>query len=175
MDCYDTDKRFIIYSAISSEYVGSVIQTAIRARTGKLETVVWDTDHFEIASSISGKTTSSILKLTAPTTGTDISGAGYLDLGENATEVAGTGDDYKLVRLDEDRQIPLEVLGKLSSQIGENQVTTGRELNTVYQNTTNRNKIVLVSTRNSGGSGAPGNQAQISSAYIGTTNPPSTQ
>ena len=91
------------------------VQTAIRTATGKLETVVWDTDHFEITSTISGKNNgSSVLRLTAPTTGTDISGAGYLDLGANATEVAGEGDDYKLVRLDENGQVPAEVLSAVN-------------------------------------------------------------
>ena len=168
-----SDKRFIIYGINSEEEMANVIQTAIRTKTSKGETVIWDTDHFEITSTISGKNKGSqVLKLQPPTTGTDISGAGYLDLGENAIEVAGDGDDYKLVRLDEDGKIPLEVLGKLSSQIGENHVTSGRALNTVYQNTTNRTKIVSVSTRNSGYSG--GGKYSESFAYIGTTNPPST-
>ncbi|NLK23677.1 MAG: hypothetical protein GX309_06775 [Clostridiales bacterium] len=161
------DKRFIIYSGIISgdgEEIASVIQTAIRARTGKSETVIWDTDHFEITSSISGKTTSSILKLTAPTTGTDISGAGYLDLGENATEVAGDGDDYKLVRLDKDGKIP-----QLPTHTGDNQVVSGKSLNSVYQNTSVVPRIIIVSAYHNAGIG--GTNCRLT-GKIGTTNTP---
>jgi len=38
-----------------------------------------------------------------PSTGTDISGAGatpYLDMADNATETQGTGEEYRIVRLD---------------------------------------------------------------------------
>lgn len=150
--------------------LASELQTAIRARTSKLETVVWDTDHFEITSTILGKNNGSqVLKLQPPTTGTDISGAGYLDLGANATEVAANGDDYKLVRLDEDGQVPLSKLTKLSNQIGGNQVITGRALNTVYQNTSTKTKIVLVSTLNSGYNST---STSDSIAYIGATSTP---
>jgi len=93
-------------TVISYDEIATELQTVIRAATSKLETVVWNTDHFEITSTLSGKNSgSSVLKLQSPTTGTDISGAGYLDLGANATEVAGDGDDYKLVRLDENGNI----------------------------------------------------------------------
>lgn len=40
----------------------------------------------------------------------DISGAGYLDLGANATEIPSDGDDYKLVRLGSNGQIEDEIL-----------------------------------------------------------------
>jgi len=141
------------------------MQTAIRTATSNLETVVYDTDHFEITSTIGGKNNgSSVLRLTAPTTGTDISGAGYLDLGANATEVAGDGDDYKLVRLDEYGKLPDGL-----NNIGENQIVSGRALNTVYQNTSARTIIVLVSTYNKGYN--EGNRS-TSSALIGTTSTP---
>jgi hypothetical protein len=89
--------------------IATALQSAIRTATSSTETVVWDTDHFVVTSSYAGRE-SSVLKFQAPTTGTDISGAGYLDLGANATEVAGDGDDYKLVRLDEDGKLPSETL-----------------------------------------------------------------
>ncbi|MFA7206379.1 MAG: hypothetical protein WC102_08630, partial [Saccharofermentanales bacterium] len=152
--------------------IASLIQSAIRTATSKTETVTYDTDHFVITSSLVGRfdnTGSQVLKLTAPTTGTDISGAGYLDLGANATETPGAGDDYKIVRLDEDGQVPLSKLTKLSNQIGGNQVITGRALNTVYQNTSSKTKIVLVSTLNSGYNST---STSDSIAYIGATSTP---
>ena len=111
--------RFGLYSAVNNitsySQVANALQTAIRSLTNSLETVVYNTDHFEITSTVLGKNNgSSVLKLTAPSTGTDISGAGYLDLGANATEIAGDGDDYKLVRLDEDGQVPLDKLDYVS-------------------------------------------------------------
>lgn len=113
------DLAFIItgYTAAvvaTEDEVATALQTAIRAATGNTETVIYDTDHFEISSSISGKNLGSqVLKLQPPTIGTDISGAGYLDLGANATEVAGDGDDYRLVRLDEDGKLPIEILSRI--------------------------------------------------------------
>ena len=88
------------------------LQNAIRGETSKTEIVIWDTDHFKITSSTANKD-SKILKLISPTTGTDITGNDtelYLDLGANATEVAGDGDEYKLVRLDENGKIKHELL-----------------------------------------------------------------
>lgn len=145
-------------------YIATLLQAVIRTATSKLETVVYSTDHFEITSAKLGKTTSSILKLQPPTTGTDISGAGYLDLGANATEIAGDGDDYKLVRLDKDGKL-LDGL----NNVGANQVISDRALNTVYQNTSARTKIVLVSTYNLGYNSG---DRSDSKAYIGTTSTP---
>jgi len=65
----------------------------------------------------------------------------HLDLGANATEVAGDGDDYKLVRLDEDGKIPLIIVNILT---GENFLNTGRNFDTWYQNTSD--KPIVVST-----------------------------
>ena len=101
-------------TATDEASIAALIQTAIRIATSSLETVAWSTDHFVITSAYTGRS-SQVLKLTAPTTGTDISVAGYLDLGVNATETPGAGDDYKLVRLDEDGQVPLDKLEKLVS------------------------------------------------------------
>ena len=84
--------------------IATKVQSAIRTATSSTETVVWSTDKFIITSAYEGRD-SQVLKLTAPTTGTDISGAGYLDLGENATEIAGDGDDYKLVMTGNDGKI----------------------------------------------------------------------
>lgn len=102
-------------SVVDEDDVANAIQTAIRTATGKNEVVVWDTDHYEITSSISNRTESEVLKLQAPTTGTDISVGSYLNLGYNATEVAGDGDDYKLVRLDENGQIKKEYLDEVKT------------------------------------------------------------
>jgi len=60
--------------------VADTIQTAIRAATGNLETVVWSTDHFVISSV--DTTSSSAITVTETSTGTvgtDISGAGASD------------------------------------------------------------------------------------------------
>ena len=112
---YDNVNVFLP-ATITEDDIANSVQSAIRAKTSKEETVEWNTDHFEIKSSITGKNNGSqVLKLQPPITGTDISGAGYLDLGANATEVAGDGDDYKLVRLDEDGQIPRNKLKKVIS------------------------------------------------------------
>ncbi len=82
--------------------ISTLVQAAIRTATSKTETFEYDTDHFVITGVTPGKHNGGeILKLTAPSTGTDISIATYLDLGTNATEVEPNGDDYKIVRLDE--------------------------------------------------------------------------
>jgi len=83
--------------------IASLIQTAIRALTSKLETCIWSTNKFIITGNKSDRA-GSILKLLTPTAGTDISGVNatrYLDLGTNATETAGTGEEYNLQRLDQ--------------------------------------------------------------------------
>jgi hypothetical protein len=86
--------------------ISTSLQAAIRAATSGTETVAWSTDHFVITSSYSGQT-SHVSKLTAPTAGADVSE--LLDLGTNATEVAGDGDDYKVVRLNASGLLPYGV------------------------------------------------------------------
>ena len=105
------DYCFKIYLKTSENDVARLAQEAIRSRTNKKETVLWNTDHFEILGGGRLKTFGG--ELQAPTTGTDISGAGYLDLGENATEVAGDGDDYKIVRTDDDNLSPKEIIPEI--------------------------------------------------------------
>lgn len=65
---------------VSMNDVAATLQTALRAATGGLETVVWDTDHFVITS---GTTISasevSVFTTSTGTVGTDISGAGAAD------------------------------------------------------------------------------------------------
>ena len=107
---YD-DVSIDLSAVINQDDIATAVQTAIRTKTSKEESVIWDTDHFEIY--CDGGRSTSILKLESPTTGTDISGAGFLDLSDNATEIAGAGDDYKLVRLDRDGKINKEVIGPL--------------------------------------------------------------
>jgi len=94
---------------ITRNIIASSVQTAIRAATGSTETVIYDTDHFIITSATFNKA-SQVLKLTAPSTGIDISVAGYLDLGVNATETQGDGKDYRLVRLDRNGKIDPSLL-----------------------------------------------------------------
>lgn len=82
-------------------------QTAVRTKTTKTETVIYNTDHYEIKSVTPGKT-SKVLKATAPSAGTNISE--LLDIGSNATEIAGQGDDFNLIRANGDNVIPRGVL-----------------------------------------------------------------
>lgn len=99
----------------SLDEIANFIQSAIRTAIGSLETVVYDTDHFVITSAYAGST-SQILKLMTPTSGTDISGAGataYLDCADNATETLGTGEDFNLVRLNENGKLPIEILSPI--------------------------------------------------------------
>lgn len=94
--------------------IDDVIQSAIRTATSGLETVVYSTNKFIITSATKNRA-SQVLKLMAPTSGTDISE--YLDLGANATETQGTGSEYYLPRLDEN--------GRLDSFISTETITTG--------------------------------------------------
>ena len=98
--------------------VAGNLQTGIRLATSGLETAEYDTDHFKITSATKNRK-SQVLKLMTPSTGTDISGAGatpYLDMADNATETQGTGEEYRLVRLNEDGVLPDEVLDGVSGE-----------------------------------------------------------
>lgn len=98
------------YQGLNDENdIATALQTAIQTATSSTETVAWSTDHFVVTSATANRT-SSVLQFTAPTTGTDISGAGYLDLGANATEVAGDGDENRLVKTDEDGLLSSDLL-----------------------------------------------------------------
>lgn len=83
--------------------IATNLQTAIRAITGKAETVAWDGNKFIVRSSTGGKD-SKVLKFMTPTTGTDISGVGgtkYLDLGTTAQgEFTGLNDYNKIPKID---------------------------------------------------------------------------
>ena len=153
----------LVLSSLSD--VATAIQTAIRALTGKTETVVYDTNHFKITSSITGLA-SKVLKLISPSSGTDITGNAtekYLDLGANATETFGQGDDYHLLRLGSDGLIPQGLVKTL-----QNQTATAKALNTVYQNTTTKTKLIVVSI----GIQAASNQAIDVQSLIGPTSTP---
>lgn len=87
--------------------VATYIQTALRAESGTLETVVWSTDHFIITSA--DTTSSSAITVTsAAGAGTDISGAGAsdwmdCDVGSGTVTKAvldQTADAGKLVEVD---------------------------------------------------------------------------
>jgi len=76
--------------------VATVLQNAIRAETGGLETVVWSTNHFVITSGTTGVGSEvSITSTVSTPAGTDISGAGAADWLDadtgNGTATAGTG------------------------------------------------------------------------------------
>ena len=106
-------------STESLEYIANAIQNGIRVATSALETVGYSVDHFVITSATTGST-SKILKLTSPSTGADLSGAGatpYLDCAANATEVTGNNSDaYNLVRLNNEEIIA--VPAKIKEQTG---------------------------------------------------------
>lgn len=138
------------------------LQSTIRAATGKGEVVTFDGSKFTISA---GGRMKSIGKFQSPSTGTDISGAGYLDLGVNAVFTAGDGEDYRLVMTDEDGKIPQGV-----SKVIQNISTTVKSLNTVYQNTTTAAKMIIASVQVQG---SIGNAVSVS-ANIGITNTPST-
>lgn len=87
--------------------IASLLQSAIRTATGSTETAVFSNDHFIISSATTGNA-SKVLKLTAPSTGTDISED--LDLGTGATETWGFGNVDQLVRLDADGLVPKAII-----------------------------------------------------------------
>lgn len=136
-DTYDNVSPLIVDDYSNSD-ICEAIEVELKLLTGLDNNVIFDTDHFEVSSGYEGKS-GELKKLEAPSVGTDISGAGYLDLGDNATEVVGNGEDYKLVRLDKK--------GKISENI--NLINIGKEPtvktianNTTYQNT-NDNSIIV--------------------------------
>jgi len=143
--------------------LSKIIQSEIRTETGKNEIVLWNTNHFEIF--CDGGAKSSILKLQAPSSGTDISVATYLDLGANATEVAGQGDDYNLIRLGNDNQINAEI--RNITPIAEFKT---RAIGTTYQNTSKKALIVYAVIDLYSGTTAS-HYAQID-AFIGPTDTP---
>jgi len=153
----NADFKFEI-SVLNTDNIATAVQTAIRSKTSKLETVVWDTNKFVVSNTITGNLQGkAVLKFSAPTTGTDISGAGYLDLGANATEVAGQGDDYKLARYgSKGRQVDIE--------------SPTRSNNTVYQNTSGKTMMINAVGRFSSLNGA-GHYGQLE-IFIGDTDNP---
>lgn len=64
---------------LSMDDVAATIQSALRAATGSLETVVWDTDHFVITTVPGDDNSIAVLETSTGTVGTDISGAGVAD------------------------------------------------------------------------------------------------
>ncbi len=163
---YDT--KFRIYGIGVPEYseIAEALQTQIRGLTGNTETVEYTSDgKFKITSSVVSTQPSSVLKLISPSSGTDISGnisdgdgGYYLDLGTNATEVIGTGDEYKLVRLKADGRIPDEILDGVDGS-GLSNITrafgdyTSKSFNTNYEAETDGFVLcTLASTSNTTGS-----------------------
>ena len=116
----DNTLRFTVYgkkrgTVVSLDDVALRVQDAIRALTNENDMVIYDTNKFKLTSGHLGRT-SQILKLMTPSTGADISGAGatpYLDCAANATETLGTGEDFNLVRLNENGKLPIEILSPI--------------------------------------------------------------
>jgi len=105
-------------TALSTSLIASQVQAAIRAVTGKTETVAYSTNKYIITSSTLGRA-SKILKLMTPSAGTDISGNNatlYLDCGNNAIESAGTGEEYNLPRLNNEGVLAVPI--KNNMQVG---------------------------------------------------------
>lgn len=108
------DTRFAVYTKtwvnITTSFLATALQTAIRAATSKTEVVVYNpAGYYTVKSSITSPT-SSVLKFMTPATGTDLSGVGatrYFDLATNATEVAMYSDYGKVAKLDENGIIPI--------------------------------------------------------------------
>ena len=163
IDGVEYDNIFVdIFDIPDASTLASRIQSAIRARTGKNEVVYWNTDHLEICSE-NGRT-GSVLKLLPPSNLFDISGAGYLDMGANATEVPGVGEDYCLVRLGLEGKLPRGII-----ESPQNITTTAKSLNTVYQNKTKTTKLIIVSMALQGAS----NQTIDIQGLIGSSDNPS--
>lgn len=95
IDNVDYEITGIIFTGAGSmAAVATIIQDAVRAATGSLETVVWSTNHF-IVSSIVTRVSGNVSLLTAVAggTGTDISGVGgvtYMDGDAGGTAAAAT-------------------------------------------------------------------------------------
>lgn len=142
-----------------TEYIQSVITTLPRT-----EIFEYNTDHFEISSGGRNRT----ISITASSTGTDISGAGYLDL-FGGTFIAGSGEDYKLVKTDEDGKINTELMTKQQDVMLGNISYTSRALNTVYQNDTDKIKLIVANIYTAGTLGADSTNIGM----IGETNNPS--
>jgi len=75
------------YAFGTGDEIAALTQVAVRAATSLTETVTYDTDHFLIT----GVTDDYFITASSPTTGTDISGAGYFDLADGVSVQGGYG------------------------------------------------------------------------------------
>ena len=139
------DLKMIVHGESSGDFTDindltPLLQSAIRGATGAEEVVEYDTDHFKITSVTEGSS-SVILKMTSPSTGTDISGNDtdkYFDLGEGATETIGTLSEDRVIKTGDDGRLDGSLL-----QL-EQMTTTARDLITaytgqvIYNSTTNK-------------------------------------
>ncbi|MEI8360938.1 MAG: hypothetical protein WCG01_02325 [bacterium] len=110
--------------------VAFILQSRLRLVTGSTETCVFNAtaNRFEITSTKAAN--GSILKLLAPSAGTDITGNGatsYLDCASNAIEVAGYSDYNKIAKLNDKGEIPSAVLpsGSFCAYYRNSQVSFG--------------------------------------------------
>jgi len=114
------------YEAHTTATIATALQTAIRLATSALETVAYSTNKYVISGATSGRG-HSILKLTTPASGADISGSGatkYYDLGSGATEVSSDGAEYFLARMGSGGKLPSSIVPGLSL-ISTQEITSG--------------------------------------------------
>lgn len=120
------DARFSITACSSpSSYdeIASALQTIIRTTSSLTEIVVWSTDHFVIT----GVANDYSIKISTPSTGTDISGAGatkYLDLANGVSTEGGYGSGGWLRLIGEGTNSPYySVFKRLSGKYNDYQET----------------------------------------------------
>lgn len=109
----------------SQNDVASRLQTLIRSKTSLLETVAYSTDHFIIT----GVTPDYLITVSAPSTGTDVSGAGatkYLDLASGISTEGGYGVGGWLRLFGEGTNAPYYSVFKRLSGLYNNYVETCR-------------------------------------------------
>lgn len=117
-------------SIASLSDVAFIVQSRLRLATGSTELFVFNAtaNRFELTSTKAMN--GSVLKMSAPGSGTDITGNGataYLDCAGNAIEVAGYSDYNKIAKLNEKGEIPTAVLplGSFCSYYRNSQVNFG--------------------------------------------------
>ena len=86
--------------------ISNILQNAIRSSTNKKELVDYKDEKVVVSSSLNKL--GSVLKFETPSSGVDITGETFLDLGANATEVPEEGDGLKLGRVNNIGKFPFE-------------------------------------------------------------------
>jgi len=120
-------------TASTGSVLASNLQAGIRTATSGSETATYANGKYTITSGTTGNS-SEVSAFSTPTSGADLSGAGatsYFDCASNAIEVAGTGDDGKVVVLNADGAIDGAFIG--GGIVGDRVAKT---INTTYLATT---------------------------------------